>query len=198
MSTLSTPRVASRLAFCIRCEGVIPFREVHFRAAGPVLPGPRHTGLICTRCRSLFTQVDPAAAGRHRAWRYIFYAAGAAAAMVLGAVTSSMGSASQGLAAVQAAAFGLAVLLTLTCLGRGLWLAAQASRFETLEPYEVEDLDRRLCPGMLRSEVIDDLSRRGWRPGKIRSVLSGLRQLPTGKPRIEFLPLPEDQPSWSR
>ncbi len=196
MCPASTSPMATQIAFCGTCEGVLPFRKVQFRAAGGVLPGLRHPGLMCTRCHGLYACVDPATEGRRRAWRYLLYAAAAAVALVLGAVTSSLGSPAPGQTA-RMAAFGLAALLTLTCLGRGLWLAARTSRFESLESYEEEDLQRRLCPGMLRTEVIEELSRRGWRPGKIRSVLASLERRDQRQVRIEQIPMIEDQPARS-
>ena len=67
------------------------------------------------------------------------------------------------------------VLLSLGCAGRSAWLALHSGDYERLTPWERQDLDRRLCPGMIRSDVVDDLAGRGWRIGKIRTVLESFR-----------------------
>jgi len=68
--------------------------------------------------------------------------------------------------------------MALACAARSVVLSWDASGFERLEPHEVADLPRRLCPGMIRSDVVDELSRRGWRAGKIRTVLMSLAPRP--------------------
>ena len=72
----------------------------------------------------------------------------------------------------------LAGLLSLLCLAHAIRLHLGASRFESLNGSESKDLERWLCPGMIRSDIVNELSRHGWRIGKIRSVLSGLSPLP--------------------
>jgi len=67
------------------------------------------------------------------------------------------------------------VLLSLGCAGRSAFLALRSGDYERLTPWERQDLDRRLCLGMIRSDVVDDLAGRGWRIGKIRTALESLR-----------------------
>ena len=70
--------------------------------------------------------------------------------------------------------------LTIGCLARSIRLWSGATAYERLETYELQELEARLCPGMTNSDVRRELGRRGWRPGKIRSVLAGLRPASRG------------------
>ena len=72
------------------------------------------------------------------------------------------------------AAWFLAILCA-ACIARSAWFALRSVDFARLAPCEMRELDRRLCLGMIRSDVVDDLSRRGWSIGKIRTALAALR-----------------------
>ena len=142
---------ASCLAFCSKCRGVLPFD-----AAG--------TRLVCSRCGTVHRQVDPGAAARRRSARYAIYA------VICGVLLTLMALGMAALGADHPLVTGrglfMAVCLSAVavgCAARSASLRWDASGFEKLEPHELADLPRRLCPGMIRSDVVDELSRRGWR-----------------------------------
>jgi hypothetical protein len=155
------------LAYCTWCLGVVPFGQVRKR-------------LICRRCGRVYRRIDPGASGRRRALRYMLYAAvsGAMPAASL-AAAAALGPDHPLPAPREIATVVLAALVSLACLAHAIRLRLGASRFVSLAAWEIQDLERRLCPGMVRSDVIDELSRRGWTIGKIRSVLDGLRPDPS-------------------
>lgn len=150
------------LAYCASCLGVLPFERTGGR-------------LGCLRCGTLYRRWDPGAAMRRRASRYFFYSLASGllpAAIVVG--VAAVG-ASHPLVTMREAVTGtLAGLLAICCLAHAIRLRLGASRFESLNRSETKDLERWLCPGMIRSDIVDELSRHGWRIGKIRSVLSAL------------------------
>ncbi len=157
---------AAHLAFCSTCRGVLPFDAAR-------------KGLVCRRCQTLHRKVDPGAATRRRSARYAIYAA------VCGALLSLMmlGAAALGTdhPLVTRQNLFMAVCLggiAVGCAARSAALRWDTSGFERLEPHELADLPKRLCPGMIRADVVDELSRRGWRAGKIRTVLMSLAPRP--------------------
>ena len=151
------------LAYCTWCLGVVPFGQVRKR-------------LICRRCGRVYRRIDPGASGRRRALRYLIYAAVSGTTPVVFLVAAAaLGPDHPMPAPREIATVALAALVSLTCLAHAIRLRLGASRFERLAAWEIHDLERRLCPGMIRSDVIDELSARGWTIGKIRTVLDGLR-----------------------
>ena len=112
---------------------------------------------------------------RRRAARYLLYAvaSGVLPVSLLAAVMADGGS--HPLVTTREILYGLVSgLVALGCLARAAGLGLTAAGFESLNRSESQDLERWLCPGMIRSDIVDELSRHGWRIGKIRSVLSGL------------------------
>ncbi|HET9480420.1 MAG TPA: hypothetical protein VFP98_01565 [Candidatus Polarisedimenticolia bacterium] len=185
MLTENPPQEAlERLAYCPDCRGVLPFAEVRVpirsrvRLAGSIsLTGASgRTGLRCGRCATVFLRVDPGPALRARALRYLIYASacGAMLAMMGFAVAALAGTGPFAEGGIAGAGWLMGALLV-ACLARAWSLHCEATRYESLEPFELVELGRRLCPGMIRSDVFDVLSRSGWRPGKIRTVVSTLR-----------------------
>jgi len=170
MDTLTvTRREAVSPAYCSCCRGVLPFRTARQGAFA------RET-LECTRCGTLFRRFDPAAEGRRRALRYLVYAG--MSGMILAALAlgfAALGPASSPVSTADTIAMWLLGGLTVGCIARSFKLMMTASDYESLEPYEVRELDRRLCPGMIREDVVAELSRIGWRPAKIRAVIAGMR-----------------------
>lgn len=71
------------------------------------------------------------------------------------------------------------VALSVVCLAGSIRMGLHATDFASLTSWERSDLDRRLCPGMIRSDVVDELARRGWPIGKIRTALGALK--PAGR-----------------
>lgn len=150
------------LAYCASCRGVLPFARTGGR-------------LACGRCGILYRRSDPGASIRRRASRYFLYclASGLLPAGIVVAVAAV--GASHPLVTMREVVTGtLSGLLALICLAHAIRLRLGASQFESLNRSEAKDLERWLCPGMIRSDIVDELSRHGWRIGKIRSVLSGL------------------------
>jgi hypothetical protein len=150
------------LGYCTWCLGVVPFGQVRKR-------------LVCRRCGRTYRRIDPGASERRRALRYLIYSAVSCsmpAALALAAVAlDGRHPLFSPRVIAQAAAAGL---IGLCCAARAIRLHLHASSFESLTLWERRDLQRSLCPGMVRSDVVDALSRRGWRIGKIRSVLGAL------------------------
>jgi hypothetical protein len=122
----------------------------------------------------VFRRRDPGAPERFRAVRYLIYG------IVAGILTLLVGGGVRGgawwLAGEIPWAATVCVLLALAagCLARSALLWTSAGRYEPLAAYEWDEVARRLCVGMIRSEVEEELWRRGWRPGKVRSILEGL------------------------
>jgi hypothetical protein len=108
--------------------------------------------------------------------RYLIYAAasGSIPAALLFAA-AALGADHPLIAPGEIALAAVSGLIGAACAGHAIRLRLGASRFESLAAWEIQDLQRSLCPGMIRSDVVDELSRRGWRIGKIRSVLDALR-----------------------
>ncbi len=182
MTTRAYRRTGDRLAYCPTCRGVLPFEEVALREPLGMLPrvfgGAGRAGFVCSRCGVLYRLADPAAANRRVSRRFFLYAAVAAAVPLLAAAgAAALGPASPFLGRWPALALGALPALALLCLARGFQLRGRADRYERLEVYELDELARGLCPGMLRSDVEAELFRRGWRMGKIRTLLEGLRPL---------------------
>lgn len=151
------------LAYCVTCLGVLPFDH----SAGR---------LACRRCGTLYRRCDPGASMRRRSMRYFSYglASGILPAGIIVAATA-LGP-SHPLVTTREIVFGvLSGLMTVLCLAHAIRLRLSASTFESLNRAESKDLERWLCAGMVRSDIVDELSRHGWRIGKIRSVLSGLK-----------------------
>ncbi len=150
------------LAYCTWCLGVVPFGQVRKR-------------LICRRCGRTYRRIDPGASDRRRALRYLVYSAiGLSMPAALALAAAALG-AGHPLFAPRAIAPAMAAgLIGLGCAARAIRLHLRSSNFESLTPWERRDLQRSLCQGMIRSDVVDALSRRGWRIGKIRSVLGAL------------------------
>ncbi|HET6374375.1 MAG TPA: hypothetical protein VFG76_13790 [Candidatus Polarisedimenticolia bacterium] len=177
--TATGPRktAAERLAFCWRCGGILPFHEVRHRgrmAVGPLtLAGPPRAAFSCTRCGTLHTRADAAASGKRAVARHLAYAS--LCGMTLAAFIFVSGTARAPYEHPGGIAAMFLVPLAFLCLGRGLVLHVRAGAFEKLESHEIEELQRWLCPGMIRSDVFEVLSRHGWRAAKIRSVLGALR-----------------------
>ncbi|HKY32336.1 MAG TPA: hypothetical protein VJV23_07370 [Candidatus Polarisedimenticolia bacterium] len=163
MPTIPLPEdAAAAPAFCPSCRGVIPFRRAH--------GGSR---ALCTRCGTAWRRFDPGASARWNAARYLSY--GAAAGMI--ASLQAAGAAALKLPMTWEEGITASALLVLaaSCLARSAALWGRASSYERLQECEWAELERRLCPGMLRSDVHQELARRGWRPGKIRAALDAHR-----------------------
>ena len=159
-----------RLAYCSICRGVLSFGEVRYRRVA--LP---RTGFTCERCGTLHHRDDRAGSIRSEALRFLIYACTAGAAASLGAAIGTRGTA-LGRTTGELLLWGL-LALCVVCLGRAVFLGLRAADFERLTPVERLDLDRSLCPGMIRSDVVDELARRGWSIGKIRTALGELKPL---------------------
>jgi hypothetical protein len=159
-----TPPEAAAAAYCSVCRGVLPFDADTRRPA-------------CRRCGTVFRAVDPGAPVRRRARRYLLYGASAGLAVSLLAAGTALVGSDHPLARAWPALLALATLpfLSLGCLVRSAILWDRAGRYERLAPHEWEEVQRRLYVGMIRSDVEQELSRRGWRPGKIRFALDSLR-----------------------
>ena len=172
-----TQQAGERVAFCSSCRGVVPVAQVRqrttVRLGGVPIARVRRLRLRCGRCGTLYGHLDPAAAGRHRALRYFLYAcASGLMASLLAATASPPFPLRETLLA------WLLFGICLGCLLRAIGLRLQAADFQSLTPWEVDDLGRHLCPGMIRSDVVDELARHGWPIGKIRTALSSLRPRP--------------------
>ncbi len=156
-------------AFCSVCRGVLPFEQD--AGAGRVR---------CTRCGTLFVRGNPPDPDRRRALRYLAYGSLAGLTLSLhAAARMSLGPEHPLLTgAVHAAAPALLAILAAGCVGRAAMLALLPARFERLAPHEWDEIARRLCPGMIRSDVERELSLRGWGSAKIRTVLGALRPAP--------------------
>jgi len=158
----SQPNHSECLAYCSSCRGVTPMT-------------PSGRQVSCPRCGMLYRRSDPGAAIRRQASRYLLY--GLLTATLPAGVVVAVGAVgvSHPLVTVRELVLGaLSGLLALLCVAHAIRLRLSASHFESLNRSEAEDLERWLCPGMIRSDIVDELSRHGWRIGKIRSVLSGL------------------------
>jgi len=157
---------AAHLAFCSTCRGVLPFDAAR-------------EGLVCRRCQTVHRMVDPGALSRRRSARYAIYAAVCGTLLILMALGVAALGADHPLVTRQD--LFMAVCLggiAMGCAARSAALRWDSAGFERLEPHELADLRRRLCPGMIRTDVVDELSRRGWRAGKIRTVLMSLAPRP--------------------
>ena len=158
--SLSQSNQSKPLVYCTSCRGVLPF----------TWSGRR---LACTRCDTLFRRSDPGAAMRHQASRFLLYAVASGILPVLvGLSVAALGASHPLVTGREMTVSALVGLLALLCAGNAARLGLAASRFESLNPAESKDLERWLCPGMLRSDIVDELSRHGWRIEKIRTVLS--------------------------
>ncbi len=170
METLiASPEQAVSPAYCSRCRGVLPFTAAREGAFA------RET-LECTRCRTRFRRYDPAAEGRRRALRYLIY--GSLSGMLLAAMAlglAALGPDHPAASPRETIAMWMLGALTVGCVARSFGLFVVARDYESLEAYELKELDRRLCIGMIREDVVAELSRLGWRPAKIRAVIAGLR-----------------------
>jgi len=170
MNTLTVRREETLSpAYCSRCRGVLPFKASTEGAFS------RET-LECTRCRTHYRRCDPASDGRRRALRYLIY--GSVAGMML--VAMALGLAALGpdhpvASPRETVAMWLLGAMTVGCIARSFGLYVVARDYESREPYELQELDRRLCIGMIREDVVSELSRLGWRPAKIRAAIAGLR-----------------------
>lgn len=133
--------------------------------------------MSCSRCGTLFRPADPGAPERARARRYLVYGAAAGLLVSLLMAAAAMVGADHPLAAgwpPRAACLALPVL-ALGCLLRSAALFHRAARYERLAPHEWAEVQRGLYVGMVRSDVEEELFRRGWRPGKVRFALDSLR-----------------------
>jgi hypothetical protein len=160
-----------RLAYCSVCRGVLPFDDVRIRM-GPI----RLRRFECERCRTVHRLDDPGAAVKRRTLRYLIYAG--TAGMTAAAVGTALAALGNGHPLITTRLLGTAwgmTAMSLGCAARAGWLALGAEDFGRLTPVEREDLHRRLCPGMIRSDVVDVLARRGWSIGKIRTALGSLK-----------------------
>lgn len=168
--TESARESAERLAYCPSCRGVLPFQqaeaELRLSFGSVHLAAGRRSGLRCGRCGLVCRPTDPGAAVRRRAVRYLAYAgtAGMSASVIAWGAS---------VPAHTILAWAMAALCV-SCLVRSAVLGLASAEFESLSPVEVREMLRALCPGMIRSDVVDELSRRGWRIGKIRSFLQGM------------------------
>src|SRR5678815_2607810 len=169
--TRSDQSVEVRLAYCSVCRGVLSFGRA------PRTPGwLRRSIFECERCGTLHRLSDPARAIRRRALRYLIYSgASGMMASFAAASSASLGADHPPLIPQEALITWLLVGLTLGCLLRAAALGLHAADFERLAPWERQELDRRLCQGMIRSDVVDDLTARGWTIGKIRTALASLK-----------------------
>jgi hypothetical protein len=179
-ATRSPQAAAERLAYCCICRGVLPFDEarclVPLRLGMLTLGSLPRRGLRCRRCRREFHAVDLAATGRRRAARYGLYAAlGGVPALLVGGAAAALGPDYPLLTWRDAGAAWLLGVLALACLARCIVLGLEAARYQRVEASALLELDRSLCPGMIRSDVVDALARRGYSPGQIRSVIERLR-----------------------
>jgi hypothetical protein len=167
-----TPAAVQPAAYCSVCRGVLPFGSDARRPA-------RRS---CLRCGTVFRETDPGAAGRRRARRYLLYGASSGLAGSLLAAGTAMVGASHPLSGAWPQRIALVILpvLALGCLVRSAALWQAAARYERLAPHEWAEVQRRLYVGMIRSDVEEELSRRGWRPGKIRFALESLRPAAPG------------------
>lgn len=162
-----------RLAFCSVCRGILPFDEV--RPPSGILSSGSSL-YECRRCRTTFRLVDPRRAALAAGLRYLVYGAGSGLVLALyGAGLAALGPEHPLAGGWHAVSALVAGIVTFGCLARSLALFAASRRYERLESYEAADLARRLCLGMIRSDVVRELGLKGWRPGKIRSVLGALR-----------------------
>ena len=168
-----------QLAFCATCEGVLEFHEIPYKASFRIgalaLAIVREGGLECHRCGTAYAPVDPAAGDRRGALRHLLYAGVSIGAALSLDMADAVFDGGRHTAWGETAAGGALGLLSLVCLFRSLWLWTASARYERLNSWEVKELGRRLCPGMVRSDVVDELASRGWRIGKIRSVLESLK-----------------------
>ena len=153
-----------QLAFCSQCKGVLPFAQV------------RRARLECQRCGTLYRRSDPGGAGRRSALRYFIYSCAAGLmASISAAAAAALGPEHPMMAPQRTLFTWVLVALSVGCLARAIGLRLHAADFESLTSWEVNDLNRRLCPGMIRSDVVDEMARRGWRIGKIRTALEALK-----------------------
>jgi len=125
----------------------------------------------CERCGTVHHRDDRAGAIRREALRYLIYTCGAGLAASLGAaldITHPLGG---------DLCLWMLLALCVACLTRAVYLGLRAADFERLSACERSALDRSLCEGMIRSDVVDELARRGWSIGKIRTALGELKPL---------------------
>jgi len=179
------------LAYCSVCRGVLPFG-----------PCGRHAGRErCSRCGTEFRRCHPGAPEKRRAARYLLYGV-VAGLLALGVAGGVQGAESWLSNDVPWAATVCLLLATAGgCLARSALLWSSAGRYEPLASHEWEEVSRRLCVGMIRAEVEDELWRRGWRPGKVRFILDGLHPVRqrrfTRAAGIARAPAPPDAPhTW--
>src|SRR5262249_16414843 len=129
----------------------------------------------CGRCGTVQRPADPGGAVRLGAVRYVIYAAASgmgSAAIAL--AMAELGDHPLGGPGVVLSAWALAALGA-GCPARPALVGMRASDVERLVAWERGDLQRTLCPGMIRSDVVDALARRGWTIGKIRAVLGAFK-----------------------
>lgn len=153
-------------AFCSLCRGVLPFEQ-----------DARGGRVRCTRCGTEFVRGNPSDPDRRCALRYLAYGSVAGLALSLhAAARMALGPEHPLLAGpVHAAAPALLAALAAGCMGRAAMLALLPARYERLAPHEWDEIARRLCPGMIRSDVERELAMRGWGSAKIRTVLGAMR-----------------------
>ncbi|MGH9870438.1 MAG: hypothetical protein ACREAA_20070 [Candidatus Polarisedimenticolia bacterium] len=162
---------APSLAYCSICRGVLPFETC----------GRHSSRERCSRCGTEFRRCHPGAPDRRRAARYLLY--GSVAGLLTVVVAVGGGKLAPWLSGDVPWAGTVCLLLALGagCLARSALALSSASRYEPLAPHEWDEVSRRLCAGMIRSEVEDELWRRGWRPGKVRTILDGLSPIPKSR-----------------